>query len=147
MPYLTILILGIAGGIAAYAFVIHLFIGVARRPRDPTLLIFALLSLSVALHTLAVLVMQKTTSLVDYILIHKYFFGPTALAVFICFIWFVACYTGVWPRRFLVAMSLWIALTIALHVILPFGILYSDISGLRQITLAWGEQIVNARGT
>ena len=147
MPYLTILILGSAAGIAGYAFVIHLFIGVARRPRDRTHLIFALLSLSIASHTLAVLVMQTTTSLAGYILIHKYLFGPTALASFVCFMWFVACYTGVWPHRFLVAMSLWIALTIALHVILPFGILYSDISGLRQITLPWGEQIVNARGT
>lgn len=147
MHYLTILILGTAAGIAGYAGIIHGFIGVARRPRDLTHLLFALLSLSVASHTLAVVVMQRTTNLTDYLFIHKYFFGPTALAVFVCFMWFVACYTNVWPRRFLAAMSLWIALSIALHVLLPFGLLYSHISGLNQISLSWGEQIVSARGT
>jgi signal transduction histidine kinase len=147
MHYLTILILGTAAGIAGYAGMIHAFIGVARRPHDLTHLLFALLSLAVAAHTLAVVVMQTSTSLIDYLFIHKYFFGPTALAVFVCFMWFVACYTTVWPRRFLAAMSLWIALTIALHVLLPFGILYTHISGLNQISLAWGEQIVSARGT
>jgi len=46
----------------------------------------------------------------------------------------VACYTDVWPRRFLTAMSVWITVTVALHVTLPFGILYTEISGLRQIS-------------
>lgn len=147
MPYLTILLLSIAAGIGAHAFVTHLLIGVARRPRDHTHLLFALLALSLAVHTLVVLVMQKTASLASYILVYKYLFGPTALAAFVSFLWFVACYTGVWRRRFLVAMSLWITVLIALHVVLPFGILYTNISSLRQITLPWGEQIVNAQGT
>lgn len=37
-------------------------------------------------------------------------------------------------------------LIIVLHLSLPIGILYADVSGLRQITLPWGEQIVVAGG-
>ena len=42
---------------------------------------------------------HNTTALDGYMFIHKYFFGPTALGVFVCFMWFVACYAGLWPRR------------------------------------------------
>lgn len=147
MPYATILILAISAGIVGYAGVFHILLCVAHRPRDPTQLLFGLLALSVAAHTLAVLSLHTATSVAGYLFVHKYFFGPTALASFLALLWFVAFYAGVRPRRFLLAMSLWIELIIALHLYLPFGILYLDMSGLRQITLPWGDQVALARGT
>jgi signal transduction histidine kinase len=41
----------------------------------------------------------------------------------------------------------WFVLIIALHLRLPFGILYAEVSGLRPVALPWGEQVVIARGT
>lgn len=147
MPYLVILILGIGAGIAAYAGITHLLIGLARRPRDYTHLCFALLALSAAGYALAVLGLHTAGSLADYIFILKYVWGPAAMGAIVSLLWFVGFYTGTRPRRLLLAMSLWFTLNVMLHLSLPFGILYTEISGLRQISLPWGEQIVIARGT
>lgn len=147
MPHVTILILGVPSGIAAYAGVTHLLIGAARRPRDATHLLFGLVCLSFAVHILAVLAMHTAASVADYVVIHKYAFGPSAVVSLVAILWFVGLYTGARPRRFLLAMSFWYALIGALHLSLPFGILYSAISGLRHVSLPWGEQIVVIRGT
>jgi len=146
MQHVTILILGISAGIAGYAGVTHLLIGAARRPRDRTHLLFGLLSLSVAAYTLVVLALHTAASVADYVVILKYAFGLSSLASILTLLWFVAFYTGERPGRFLLAMSLWFVLIVVLHLSLPFGILYADISGLRPISLPWGEQVVVARG-
>lgn len=147
MPYLAIVILGAGAGISSYAGVTHLLIGLARRPRDRTHLLFALLALSAAGYTLAVLGLHTAASVADYVVILKYVWAPTALTSILSLMWFVGFYTGIRPRGFLLAMSLWFVLILILHLSLPFGILYAEISGLRQISLPWGEQIVIARGT
>lgn len=146
MPYLTLLLFGSAAGIALHAGVTHLLIGLARHPRDQTQVRFALLALVIAAHTLAVLALHTAPSVAAYLRVHKYLFGPTALGAFLGFLWFVASYTGTAPRRLLLGLSLWVGGLILLHLALPFGLLYSRISGLRTVTLPWGEQIVLAQG-
>lgn len=146
MPYLTILTLGISAGIAGNAGITHLLIGTSRRPCDRIELLFALLSLSVAAHTLAVLALHTATTVATYVLVHKYIIGPTSFSSLMTLMWFVALYSGVRPRRFLLAMSLWFALILVLHLSLPFGIMYAEVSGLHPITLPWGDQIVIGRG-
>ncbi len=146
MRHVTSLILGISAGIAGYAGMTHLLIGAARRPRDRTHLIFGLLSSAIAVHTLMVLALHTAASTAAYVVILKYGFGSTSFASILSLMWFVAHYTGVRPRRFLLAMSLWLGLVFALHLSLPFGILYAEVGGLRRISLPWGESIVIAGG-
>src|SRR5438093_179886 len=100
MPYVTILILGIPVGIAAYAGVMHLLIGVARRPRDPIHLIFGLACLCAAAHTLVVLAMHSAATVAGYVALLKYAFGLSSGASILSLLWFVAFYTGQRPRRF-----------------------------------------------
>lgn len=146
MQHISIILLGMSAGIAGYTGVIHLLIGGTRRPRDRTQLSFGFLSISIAAYTLAVLGLHTAGSIADYIFILKYAFGPTSLTSVIALMWFVAFYTGKRPRRFLLAMTLWYTLIFVLHLGLPFGIMYADVSSLRQVRLPWGEQIVIARG-
>jgi signal transduction histidine kinase len=145
MQHVSVILLGMSAGIAVYTGIIHLLIGAKRRLHDWTQLSFGFLSVSIAGYTLAVLGLHTASSVADYVSILKYVFGPTSLLSIIALMWFVASYTGERPRRFLLAMTLWYTLIFALHISLPFGILYADISGLRQISLPWGEQIVIVR--
>src|SRR5437660_363414 len=107
MQHVTIILLSLSAGIAGYAGMTHLLIGAARRPRDRTQLLFGLLSLSIAAHTLVVLALHTAGSVADYVVVLKYGFGPTSLTSSVSLMWFVAFYTGERPRRFLLAMSLW----------------------------------------
>ena len=133
---------GITAGIALYAGIHHLIIGLSRRPRDPTHISFALASLSAAFVVLSTLAIHSAGSIEAYIITFKFGFGLSALILNISLMWFVAFYTGIMPRRFLIAMSLWFAVIILLHLILPTGLLFAEIGGLKSITLPWGEQFV-----
>jgi len=139
--------LSIAAGIAMYAGIIHLVIGLSRRPRDMTNVTFGLASLAIAANALAVLVIHTAGSVEAYVTVFKFGFGPIALLLLGAFMGFVAFYTGVKPRWFLLVMSIWLVVIIALEMALPYGILFADVSGLRQVTLPWGEQIVIAQAT
>lgn len=147
MPYLTLVLFGSASGIALHVGVTHLLVGLARWPRDRTQLILALLALAIAAHTLVVLRMHTASSVAAYLRIHKYLFGPTTPASLLGFVWFVAAYTACELHRILVGLSLWIVGVMGLYLLLPFGILYTRVTGLRQVALSWGEQIVPTRGT
>jgi signal transduction histidine kinase len=108
---------------------------------------FALSSLAIAGNALAVLAIHTAPSVDFYVVAHKYAFGPAALGIVVGILLFVAFYTGVKPRRFLLAMSLWFTGIIVLQLVLPYGILFAGVSGLRSITMPWGEQFVIAQAT
>ncbi|EFO81812.1 two-component sensor histidine kinase [Oscillochloris trichoides DG-6] len=146
MPYLVLVILGIGAGIAGYAGITHLLIGLARRPRDYTHILFAVLALAASGFSVAVMGLHTASSLQAYLFIYKYAYGSTATVAIVTLVWFIGFYTGIRPRRVLLAMSLWFLLLFILHITTPFGIFYAEISGLRQIRLPWGEQIVLAYG-
>ncbi len=137
----------VSSGIVGSAGATHLLIGISRRPRDATLLLFGLVCLAIAVHTLVVLALQTAAGVASYVPILKYAFGPSSAAAILLLMWFVASFSGEQPTRFLRGMSVWFLLILILHLVLPFGVLYAEISGLRPIRLPWGEQIVIARGT
>ncbi|HEU4324278.1 MAG TPA: GAF domain-containing protein [Roseiflexaceae bacterium] len=147
MHSIMTMFLCISAGVVGYAGVTHLLIGISRRPRDATHLLFGLACLAIAVHTLVVLALHTAAGVDDYVLILKYAFGPSSVTAILLLMWFVASYTGEQPARFLYGMSVWFLLLLILHLVLPFGVLYAEISGLRPIRLPWGEQIVIARGT
>jgi signal transduction histidine kinase len=140
-------VLSITAGICLFAGSMHLFIGLSRRPRDWVHITFALSSLAIAANALAVLAIHTSESVDAYVVAHKYAFGPAGLGVVLGILWFVAFYTGVRPRRFLLAMSLWFTGIAILQLVLPYGILFAEVSGLREITMPWGEQFVVAQAT
>jgi signal transduction histidine kinase len=140
-------VLSITTGVCLFAGAIHLLFGLSRRPRDWVHITFALTSLAVAANALGVLAIHTSGSVDAYAVAHKYAFGPAGLGSIVGVLWFVAFYTGVKPRRFLLAMTLWITAIAVLQVVLPYGILFAEINGLRQITMPWGEQFVVAQAT
>ena len=147
MPYITIMIFSLSAGIAGYAGASYLLIGATRRPRDATQLVFGVLALAIAIHTLMVLGLHTAPSVTSYVRVLKYGFGTTSFIAVIALLWFVARCTGTEAQRFLMAMSLAWAILYVLHLSFPVGILYGEISRLRRITLPWHEQIVVAQGT
>jgi PAS domain S-box-containing protein len=63
-------------------------------------------------------------------------------------VWFLVFYGEGWPKRRWLPLSLsaiFVSATAA-TVFMPYGILYRDITGLRQVSLPWGEQIALAEG-
>ncbi|MCK4975996.1 MAG: GAF domain-containing protein, partial [Anaerolineales bacterium] len=139
--------LGISIGFSLFAGFIFMIIGFSRRPRDMTLVTFALSALAIGGNAVSVLLIHKASSLEGYIAAFKIGFGPFALLVIVALLWFVAFYTGVKPRGFLLVMSLWFTVIVVLQMSLPFGILFAEVSGLRTIFLPWGEQIVIHQAT
>jgi len=129
------------------AGIIHLVIGLSRRPRDWTHVTFGLASLAIAGNTLAVLAIHTASSVDEYVAAFKFGFGPMAMLVILGVLWFVAFYTGIKPRGFLLAMGLWFTVIVALELTLPYGILFAEVSGLRAISLPWGELYVIAQAT
>jgi len=141
------IVLSITAGICLFAGGIHLLFGLSRHPRDWVHITFALSSLAIAGNALAVLAIHTSDSVEAYVVAHKYAFGPAGLGVVLGILWFVAFYTDVRHRRFLLAMSLWFTGIAVLQVVLPYGILFAGISGLREITMPWGEHFVVAQTT
>ncbi len=122
--------LGIAVGISLFAGLLFLIIGLSRRPRDWTNVTFALMSLSIAGNTISVLAIHTARSVDEYVTVLKFGFGLTALMVIITLMWFVAFYSEVKPRFFLLGMSLWFTFIIVLHIIFPCGILFDKINSV-----------------
>ena len=122
--------LGIAVGINLFAGLIFLIIGLSRSSRDWTNVTFALLSFSIAGNTISVLAIHTARSVDEYVTAFKYGFGLTSLLTVIALMWFVAFYSGVKPRRFLLGMSLWFTVIILLHIIFPSGILFDKINSV-----------------
>jgi PAS domain S-box-containing protein len=58
----------------------------------------------------------------------------------LAFVWFTATYTGLEARRFSLIMSSLFLVILIVHLASPFGVLHSDIEGLRAISLPWGER-------
>jgi len=139
--------MGIAVGISLFAGLIFLIIGLSRRPRDWTNVTLALLSFSIAGNTVSVLAIHTARSVDEYVTAFKFGFGLTSLLAVITLMWFVAFYSEVKPRRFLLGMSLWFTVIILLHLTFPFGILFDEINALRAITLPWSEQVVIHQAT
>jgi hypothetical protein len=120
--------LGIAVGINLFAGLLFLIIGLSRSPRDWTNVTYGLLFLSITGNTISVLAIHTARSVDEYVTAFKFGFGLTSLIVIITLMWFVAFYSGVKPRLFLLGMSLWFSAIIVIHIIFPFGILFDKIN-------------------
>ena len=67
---------------------------------------------------------------------------------FVALIWFVLSATGGWPARRWPAIALTVAFIFAgvANTFLPYGFLYTEMTGLREVMMPWGERLAFADG-
>jgi signal transduction histidine kinase len=131
--------LGVVAGIAIAFGILFLFIGLRRKDNKRLNFTFALFSLSYGGATLFAINQYAVTSMDEYILASR-LIGPLVALGWIFLIWYVAFYTGVAPRIFLLLLSIaFIAAGVA-NTIGGYSIV-EEVNGLTTLTLSWGEQI------
>lgn len=133
------IILGIAAGVCIGTGIIYLFIGFRRRDGERLHLTFALFALAYAGANITAILEYKATSLEHFMQIGNLtaLFTVTTLIILL---WFVAAYTHVEPRIFLVVLTATISLVGMIAIIRPNSI-HTEIFGIVPVTLPWGEVI------
>ena len=126
-------------GISAYSAIQHLTLE-QRWPQRRVHLLFSCICFLITLFVLSYVNIFKMTTvneinsalrlnLVFYILL-------TALLP-----WFFAEYTGVRPKPVLIGFSVLFAVLFILNLTQPYTVLYTDIHGIKNLTLPWGESL------
>jgi PAS domain S-box-containing protein len=94
----------------------------------------------VGIQAIFVYAISQATDLAEFVALWKYGYGLTNTFALPGLLWFVAVYTGVRPRRFLLSMTLfWYAFIVLPHFLLPTGIRINMVA-IERVTLSWGEQ-------
>jgi hypothetical protein len=134
----------VVGSICFAVALLHGFIFFQRRDLKAHLW-FALMALAVAASALAERWAYSTTTVEAFNRAFKAQITSQGL-LWICLVWFVVFYTQ--TTRYWAALALTAALTlmILIHLMLPFGPLFAEITQLRPINSTWGEQLVFAEG-
>lgn len=117
-----------------------------QRPVDHTNFWFALLSFGVTAYLLARGVtyqVQTPQQLVEWRRIEA---AVACVGFFAVLPWFVASYTRVGHRWFLLAMTLWMVwIGLGANLLLPYGVSFVELPPLRWVELPWGEQALDVR--
>jgi len=138
--------MGIVAGIGLYACAYHFLVGVRQRPRNPIHLIFALLILLVTGQVLSDAVIRATDSLSVAVTSFKVGITLVALAL-ITLLWFVALYTRVKPRWFLLSLSAASAFIAIFNITTPYSVVYVEVTNLSTRYFSWGEPFPVLEGT
>ena len=138
-------ILSGAAAILLYTGLLFLIISLRKGDRG-IYLIFALSSLlyGICLVIEIMLIQQETISGI------LLFFKPQVAIEYVAgtlWIWMIAYYTQVKPRRLLWFITSIYLLIATLNFILPYGSIWQEVSGLQSINLPWGESYVHLMGT
>lgn len=136
---------GLAAGLSLYAALNQLLVGLTQQPRNQTDLSFSLTTFLVAGMIIfdAGYLLATTTEGAAFAL--DIGISLTDLAL-VAFLWFVGSYTGFQRRHFLLGMSLLLLFLSVLNLLLPNGVLYAELTGLRTETMPWGERFVIIEG-
>src|SRR5512139_1220614 len=126
-------------GICAYGALSHLAAG-ATRSQDRTHLLFAGMCALTALHGVANGLGYQATTVADATLALKWGLGA-AMLFFAVLPWFIAEYTGLRPRRLLIAYSVLLPGFLVLNAMQPFSLQYQDIHAIERLRLPWGEVV------
>ena len=133
------LILGGLAGLCIGIGVVYLLLGLRRPEGDWLHLTFALFALSYAGANITSVLEYKTDSLEAFMRLSDWTALFTGLAL-ILLLWFVAVYTKVQPRIFLVTLTAVIGFVV-LVAIFRTNSIHTDIFGIYRVTLPWGETI------
>jgi two-component system nitrate/nitrite sensor histidine kinase NarX len=139
-------IYGIAAGISLYSSAYHLFVGLRQKPNNRTYLLFSLLTFLIAGVILTDGGYRLATTDEQILSLLRFGISLTGLAL-IVLVWFVASYTAVQPRLFLVVLSLVWGVLVLTNQLSPYSILYADITGVAENAMPWGEAFITIEGT
>lgn len=141
---IVIPVLYLLSGICVYATITHLSIAL-RRPLNHVHMLFAGMCLLIALFGLSEAAVYQAQSVAEAMRLQKVSMVEISL-FFMLFPWFVAVYTGLRPRVFLVGSSLWFGLLIVVNLTHPYGIQFQDMPQLERIDVPWDERLVRPAG-
>ncbi len=133
---------------AAFFAVALLHFLVWLRQRDfVTHLLFAGTALAAGGNAIAESWMYQATTVESMVVALKWYVATSGFWI-IGFVWFVVAYTrvGRFGRWLTVGISVVFLGALVINFLAPCSFLYTEIRGLREITLAWGEQIRLADG-
>jgi len=133
------LILGALAGLCVGIGVVYLLLGLRPPEGDWLHLTFAFFSLAYAGANITSILEYKTDSLEAFLRLSDWTALFTGLAL-ILLLWFVAIYTQVQPRIFLLTLTAVIGLVV-LVAIFRTNSIHTDIFGIYLVTLPWGETI------
>ncbi len=123
---------------------LHVFIW-AQRSSFKTHLLFALTAIGSGANAIAESFFFRATTIDSFNVAFKWSNSLNALW-FVALVWFVVAYTGSLKRWLAISLSLVFLAAAVANALLPYGFLYTEITGLRMITLPWGETIALAEG-
>lgn len=133
----------VMSGVCAFA-ALHHGLAVMQRRVSQTHLLFAALCAVVMAYILVRAGAYQAQTVEALVALRKWEVVGVSL-IFAIFAWFIAGFTGVRPRRFLLALSVFWGLILAANLILPYGAQFSDVPTLTHIDLPWGERVVDLR--
>jgi two-component system, cell cycle sensor histidine kinase and response regulator CckA len=145
MEHLFITLLAILSGMAFFIGVIFLIIS-ARRNLEKTSFLLGISSLSIFVYSIASLHLYAADSVAQFLVsdrVQMFCIGITLAVLY----WFYHLYTGFGNRRFTAIAS---GLFLLIPVLrLPFAstLTYTNIQGIRHVTLAWGETVSTISAT
>ncbi len=138
------LILSSAAAILLYTGLLFLIIALRKGERS-IYLIFALSSFLYGIHLLFQIMGIQQETIPGFLL----FFKPQVtveIVAGIFWLWAMAHYTQVKPRRLLWLLTSIFSLLATLNLVLPYGYIWQEVSGLQSINLPWGENYVHLMG-
>lgn len=135
---------------AAACFTVALVHGLvwSRRPRSRAQLLFALTATAAGGNALAELYMYRSSNVESMAVALRWYVGMSGLWL-IALIWFIAFYGGVarLGRWLAVILSTVFLIALTINYFAPYSFIYTEIQGLRVVSLPWGERINLANGT
>ena len=144
MSDLWITVIDAVAGICAYAALHHALVA-WRRPLDRTHMLFALLCAFGAVFFLGTGQAYRAGSAEAIIAVRRWQMGA-GIAFIGLLPWFIAEYCRIASRALPLALSAWLAMVFLAHVLLPLGIEYTALPPYTQMTLPWGERVLDLRG-
>ena len=135
----------VVGGMCLAVALLHMVICI-RRPESKADLYFALLCLCTAASVFCEIWVNQAIDLNTFLPAYKAQIAFQGMQ-WIFLAWFIAFYTGATRRWLAMIVTGAYAVAVIGHFILPYGILYSNINEVHQVTLAWGETIAYAKGS
>lgn len=133
----------VMSGVCAFAALHHGLAVMQRRVRQIHLL-FAVLCVLIMAIILAKAGAYQAQTVPALIALRKWEISAVCL-FFMLFPWFVAGYTGIRPRKFLLGLTVFWSLIFAANLGLPYGVQYADLPRLTYFHLPWGESVVDLR--
>jgi len=143
MSAILIPTLYLMSGVCAFA-ALHHGLAVVQRRVSQLHLLFATLCVVVMAYILIRAGAYQAQTVESLVMLRRWEVVGVCL-VYMIFPWFIAGFTGVRPRRFLIAMTIFWSLILAVDLTLPYGAQFTDLPKLTYFDLPWGERVVDLR--